>query len=74
MRPAPQVMNAELDVTPLGRLADQRNLQRREVVRKNRDNIDLERYATCLTESAEVEQAGRRVNDQAADLDVDLQH
>ena len=74
MRPLPQVMNAELDVTPLGRLADQRNLQRPEIVRKNRDDIYLERYATCLTESAEVEQAGGRVDDQAPGLDVDLRH
>jgi hypothetical protein len=39
-------MNAELDVTPLGGLADQRNLQRREVAGEDRDNIYLERYAT----------------------------
>jgi hypothetical protein len=47
MRPRPQVMNAERDVTPLSRLADQRNLQRCEVAGEDRDDIYPERYATA---------------------------
>jgi hypothetical protein len=39
VRPRPEVVHPEFDVTALGCPADERNPQRREVLRKDRDDV-----------------------------------
>jgi len=46
-RPPAQVVDAEGDISALGRLADQRDAQRPEIFREDRDDID----AQCTTSS-----------------------
>jgi hypothetical protein len=42
MGPGPQVMDPERDVAALRGLADERDLERAEVLRKDRDDVDAQ--------------------------------
>jgi len=67
-------MHPDDDVTALDRLADQRDRQRREVVGKDRDDIDSQGRRLPSHRRIGIKQAGWRVHDQEAAGQVDLGH
>ena len=67
-----QVVHPQVEQALLAGLADQREVERREVVREDRD--DVEPQQACASRLVQVEQPGRRVDDDPAARDVDLGH